>query len=433
MRLTGWGRYPVIDSSPLIYTSESSLASAVRECEGGLIPFGNGRSYGDSALWHRFVPTQRLARMLAFDTETGLLTCEGGVLLSDILDVFLPRGWFLGVAPGTKLITVGGAVACDVHGKNHHVDGCFSETLESFRLMLPDGSVVRCSRTENPELFRATCGGMGLTGIILEASFFLKRVPSQWIARRVLRCGNLEETFETFQTRCHHPYSVAWIDCLQCGRGLGRSVVLLGDFAEGDGRVPRSKRASSVPLDLPGFALSRFSVKVFNALYFGLASSKESTNRVSAESFFFPLDAISSWNRIYGRRGFTQYQFILPLSEGAHGMESILRRIARSGMASFLAVLKLYGPENSNYLSFPLEGYSLALDFGIRPGLFRLLDELDEAVIDHGGRIYLTKDVRASRSMLERGYPRLSEFMKVRDAIDPDRKMRSLQSERLGI
>lgn len=432
MKLTAWGRYPVIEAEPLNVSGWGALSAAVKS-DGSLIAYGNGRSYGDSALSARFVPMRRFDRMFSFNETTGLLTCEAGVLLSEIIETFLPRGWFLKVTPGTKLITIGGAIASDVHGKNHHVEGCFSACVESFKLMTADGAIVGCSRSENRELFLATCGGMGLTGIILEASFYLKKVASQWINQRTVKTKNLAETFAAFEANAHEPYSVAWIDCLQKGDALGRCLLMAGDFASEGDLAYREKPKLTVPFEFPSFALNTFSVKAFNALYYGKARSGETAAKVGVDTFFYPLDAINDWNRIYGRGGFTQYQFILPKATSFEGLQKILSAIAQSGQGSFLAVLKLYGPANENYLSFPLEGYSLALDFKIAPGLFELLDRLDAIVLEHGGRIYLTKDVRVSAENFQKGYPMIEQFRAVKKRFDPQGRFASLQSQRVGL
>ena len=283
MKLSGWGRYPVIEATPLRFHDVETLGQAVRAAE-RLIAYGNGRSYGDSALAKQYAPLRSFDRLLGFDEHTGLLTCEAGVLLSEIIELFLPRGWFLKVTPGTKLITVGGAIASDVHGKNHHVEGCFGETVERLWLMLADGQIVPCSRTENQELWLATCGGMGLTGIIVQASFYLKPVHSQTIEQITVKTGNLQETFEAFEAYADQPYSVAWIDCLARGKSLGRSVLMTGDFA-GDGDLGYSpKRQLSVPCDFPAFALNRWSVKAFNTLYYAKVKPGVSRQRVGVDT-----------------------------------------------------------------------------------------------------------------------------------------------------
>jgi len=430
MKYSAWGRFPVIDAAPVVFYSNKSLAKAIFELN-SLIPFGNGRSYGDSALAPRFVPMRSRDRLLAFDEKSGHLVCESGTLLSEIIATFLPHGWFLKITPGTKLITVGGAIASDVHGKNHHVEGCFSECVESMHIMLPDGEVQRCSKGD--ELFRATCGGMGLTGIILAATISLKRVRSRYIDQITIKTRNLRETFDAFENYSSKPYSVAWIDCLAQGVGLGKCLLMVGDFSDEGGLKYEEKKRLNVPFEFPSFALNNLSVKAFNWLYYQKASEGISYQKVGIDTFFYPLDAVNNWNRIYGKNGFTQYQFILPKSASFDGLSEILKTISISGKGSFLAVLKLYGPANDNYLSFPMEGYSLALDFKIERGLFKLLDQLDRIVLKYGGRIYLTKDVRVSRGTFEQGYPQLEAFRIFRKKMGMNDKFNSLQSIRLGL
>lgn len=432
MKLSGWGRYPVIEAKPLFFHDIPSLVRGIKS-RGCLIPYGNGKSYGDSALAKRFVPIKRRDRMISFDKNTGLLTCEAGVLLSDIIDTFLPHGWFLKVTPGTKLITLGGAIASDVHGKNHHLEGCFSDSVESFLLMVSDGEILYCSRTENQELFLATCGGMGLTGIILQASFYLKRIYSKNIHQTTIKTRNLQETFDAFEKYLNYPYSVAWIDCLAKHENLGRSLLMIGNFMDDADFDYQSKNATIVPFNLPSFVLNYYSVKTFNHLYYSRYKLSISQQIVDIDNFFYPLDAINNWNRIYGRKGFVQYQFILPKQNSYVGLEKILKIISKKNITSFLAVLKLYGPANKNYLSFPLEGYSLALDFKLQPGLFELLDKLDQVVVENQGRIYLTKDVRVNRKVFEKGYPYIDKFRLLRSTLKLNRKFKSLQSERLEL
>ncbi|MGD9367891.1 MAG: FAD-binding oxidoreductase [Desulfobacteraceae bacterium] len=432
MKLHGWGRYPVIEAAgPLFETTAE--AARLLSAPGHWIAHGMGKSYGDSALNRQVLMTRRFNKLLDFDAQKGVVTCESGISLAELIQVFLPEGWFPGVVPGTKLITVGGAIASDVHGKNHHAAGCFSATVISMRLMLPDGSIVACSPGENSELFRAACGGMGLTGLILDAAIQLQPVHSAHVRETVIRCRNLEEAFEQFEKYRHITYSVAWIDCLARGACLGRSVLMIGEHAD-DGRlVPTLPRPAAVPFECPGFLLNRYSVSLFNHLYFHIHPTRLQNQLKPMDAFFFPLDRIAGWNRMYGSRGFTQYQLVLPKTASFDGLKSILDRVARSGIGSFLAVLKLFGPENGNYLSFPMEGYTLTLDFKIQPRLFPLLDELDRMVVDHGGRLYLTKDVRMQPETFRKGYPRADDFAAVRATHRLSDKLNSLQSLRLGI
>ena len=430
MSLFSWGMYPKIKNKPFRVDKKDSLKKYMLE-DKEFIPFGNGRSYGDSALNTDIAYLKPSNNFLSFDEESGVLHIESGVLLSEILDAFVPRGWFLKVTPGTKLITVGGAIASDIHGKNHHVEGCFSQCVKEFNIMLSDGEVKSVS--DGDELFYATCGGMGLTGVILDAKIYLKKINSKFIKQTTIKTKNLKETFEAFEEYKTQPYSVAWIDCLADGENIGKSLLMVGDFAD-DGELSfKSKRKLTIPFNFPSFALNKFSVKAFNYLYYKKAPDGVSHQKVDIDTFFYPLDAINNWNRIYGSGGFTQYQFILPKEKSYDGLSKILKKIALSGKGSFLAVLKLYGKENKNYLSFPIEGYSLALDFKLEKGLFELLDELDKIVIEYGGRIYLTKDVRVSKENFEVGYKDIDKFREFRKEHKMDKKLNSLQSKRVGI
>lgn len=432
MRISGWGRFPHIEAEGLHFETRRRLACRLEELSDCIV-HARGRSYGDSSLSERVILTNRFDKILAFDETSGIVTCESGVTLSEIIDAFLPRGWFPSITPGTRFISIGGAIASDVHGKNHHKAGCFSECVVSFDLMLPGGGIVRCSREENADLFHATCGGMGLTGIILEATFRLQAVKSGYIRETVIRCGNLEEVFHQFEAHHDTTYSVAWIDCLARGGKQGRSVLMLGEHADSGRLIPPPVRSFSMPFDSPAFLLNRFSIASLNRLYYAIHPDFVDGRLVPADTFFYPLDMIGGWNRLYGSGGFTQYQFVLPKAASGKGLSSILDRISRAGMGSFLAVLKLFGPQNQNLLSFPMEGYTLALDFKIQKKLFPLLDELDRIVLDHGGRLYLTKDVRMPAAVFRSGYPAWERFAALRGHYEMDRKFNSFQSRRLGI
>ena len=434
MQITGWGKHPVIESEQIVPRTSSGLkASLGAKSDFTGVARGMGRSYGDSSLAAQTISTLSLNQILDFNASTGLVDCAAGVTLADILEVFVPRGWFLPVTPGTKFVSVGGAIASDVHGKNHHIEGSFSDHVDRLSLMLGDGTVVNCSRETHPELFHATCGGMGLTGVIIDAGFRMKPIRSAYIQERTLKTAHLEELLELFVEHKDAPYSVAWIDCLSTGRSFGRSLLMLGEHSE-DGRLETpSKNGLSVPVDMPGFLLNRYSTSLFNAIYYNLARKRRSGRIVPYEHFFYPLDGIRHWNRVYGKSGFTQYQFVLPKEAGREGLTVILKRITQSKRGSFLTVLKAFGKGNENYLSFPMEGYTLALDFKLGDGLFELLDELDKIVLGYGGRIYLTKDVRMSENTFKQSYPRLGEFLKVRKKYGADTVFHSMQSERLGI
>lgn len=440
MKISNWGNYPVIDAEYKSFYTEAELKTLLKESD-ECIARGLGRCYGDSALSSTIIGTTHFNHMLSFDEATGLLECEAGVSLEEILDVFVPRGWFLPVTPGTKFVTVGGAIASDVHGKNHHISGSISNQIVSMDVMTSDGKVHTCTQRKNKKLFWATCGGMGLTGVILRASFHLIPVESAYIRQETIKAKNLDAIMDIFEESVDWTYSVAWIDCLASGENQGRSIMMRGEHAkldelEGEKKeaplaLPE-KRKLNIPFNFPSFALNTWSVKAFNELYYRKAPSEKTEAIIGYDSFFYPLDAIHNWNRIYGQRGFTQYQFVLPKEHSKEGLKRILDVIAASGQGSFLAVLKLFGKQD-DLLSFPKEGYTLALDFPITPTLFDLFKELDRLVLEHGGRLYLTKDVRMDAAMMEAGYEKLEEFKKSREELDKRSLFHSLQSKRVGL
>ena len=350
-----------------------------------------------------------------------------------MVNTFLPRGWFLPVTPGSRFVTVGGALASDVHGKNHHHDGSFSEHVESLALRLPGGEERVCSPSENAELFRATCGGMGLTGIVSTVVLRLRPVRSSWIDQNTFVADGLAGMFELFERRDADTYSVGWIDCLAGGERLGRGLVMTGEHRDDGDLRPMREGGLSVPGFLPGFVLNRHSVRLFNETYHRLHGARAGARRVPLDTFFYPLDGVRHWNRIYGRNGFVQYQCVLPPEESFQGITRLLEAVRASGKGSFLAVLKLLGPANSNLLSFPMRGYTLALDFKVEPSVFTLLDSLDRIVLEHGGRLYLAKDARMSRDTFDAGYPEADRFRRLRTDLGLRDHLSSLQSERLGL
>jgi len=430
--LQGWGRYPIIRSDVAHPAMTSAAQDWVARQPSG-IAHGLGRSYGDSALAAQVLKTDRLNLLLAFDPATGMLTAQAGVTLDEILTGFVPRGWFLRVTPGTRFVTLGGAVASDVHGKSHHATGCFSECVDSFRLLLASGQVWNCSRSENPELFRATCGGMGLTGVILDVSLRLMPITSAYFDQVTYKCPGLDAVLDRLAETAQVTYSVAWIDCVATGASLGRSVLTVGEHATEGPLTPHGAPKLTVPFDPPFNAVNPFTIKAFNALVYSKEFKAVKRSRIHYAPFFYPLDVATHWNRLYGKPGFTQYQFVLPMAAGRQGLRTVLTRIAASGMGSPLAVLKVAGAANDNPLSFPLAGYTLALDFKVQPGLLGLLDELDALVLGLGGRLYLTKDARMSEATFKQSYPRWAEFQGVREKVGAIGRFASLQSKRLGL
>lgn len=434
MKISGWGRYPVKDVRVYTPTIISDIQEYLKQHEDAhFIARGLGRSYGDSAMGDTVISTRWLDHILAFDRQTGILCCSPGVNLAQLLEVFVPEGWFLPVTPGTKFVTVGGAIASDVHGKNHHVSGCFCDHVASFDVLVGEGAIVHCSRTEHSDLFYATCGGMGLTGIILSVELRLKPVKSAFIEQTTYKADNLAHVLELFEAQAGSTYSVAWIDCISDGRNLGRSLLMTGEHSDHGGLRFKAPSGIGLPFEMPSVLLNRFSVKTFNTLYYHRVHSRQEKRHVYYVPFFYPLDSISEWNRMYGKNGFTQYQFVIPKAAGPEGLGRILKTIVKSGRGSFLAVLKVFGAENDNLLSFPMEGYTLALDFKIEPELFGLLERLDQMVLEYGGRIYLTKDVRMSAAVFRKSYHGTASFQAVRERYGARGKFVSFQSKRLGL
>lgn len=439
--VSNWNKYPVVNARVQTFDGAPGLRNRLAAVDRAAVR-GMGRSYGDASLYPTILSSLRANKILAFDSSTGRLHCQGGVTLRDLLEIFVPRGWFLPVTPGTKFVTVGGAIAADVHGKNHHKDGGFCRHVRAMTLMLANGSVVTCSRDDQPDLFEATCGGMGWTGIILSAEFDLKPVETAYIREEIVEAGNLDRIMAAFSESSDWTYTVAWIDCLATGDTLGRSLLMRGEHARADELTTPRQRAHplrlpprnkiGIPFNFPSFALNESSVALFNRLYHWKQSRVTSPHITDYDTFFYPLDFVHDWNRIYGRSGFVQYQLVLPLDRSRDGLAELLGRISAHGWGSFLAVLKLFGPQEGP-MSFPMEGYTLALDFPVRDGLFAFLDELDEIVIELGGRIYLAKDARMKPETFFAGYPNATQFLKAVKRWNPDFKLRSLLAERLGI
>lgn len=438
-KIANWGNYPVVESDEQFFSWEDQLTDLLKDPT-PFIPRGNGRCYGDASLAPRTISTNKFNKILSFDKVNGIFECQSGLTLDHILTVIVPAGWFLPVTPGTKFISVGGAVGSDVHGKNHHVDGSFSNHIIEMEIIIGTGEKKVCSPDLLPDLFEATCGGMGLTGLITRVKFRLKKIATSYIKQKQIKARNLEHIIELFEEYKHYTYSVAWIDCLKKGHQFGRSILILGEHAELNElpekfrseplRLPPGKQIT-FPFNLPSFVLNSFTVKLFNMLYYGKNLKPVIDNVVSYEPFFYPLDAVLHWNRGYGKKGFVQYQFVLPMS-ARQGLVEILRRISDKGLGSFLAVLKVFGKQES-MISFPTEGYTLALDIPVRDGLFEVLDELDQLVLKHGGRLYMSKDARMKASVLEAGYPRLNEFKSIVRKYNPGGWFRSVQSDRLHL
>jgi FAD/FMN-containing dehydrogenase len=430
--LAGWGRIPVAGREVL----SEDLAAITRDA---VLTRGLGRSYGDASLpppsRTTVAGSARADRVLAFDPATGVLTAEAGFTLLELNRLFWRRGFAAPVAPGTQYVTLGGMVAADVHGKNHHRDGCFGNHVLGLRMRVADGRVLTVSRECEPELFRATLGGMGLTGHVLEVSCRLQRIPSPWIRFETERIADLDAFIEALKAaEPSWPFTMGWIDCLSRGRALGRGVLYRGRWAaaaEAPEGGPRPLKRPSVPFVLPGFVVNRWSVRTFNALKYGAHVPRVRRGLAHPESFFYPLDRVRDWNRLYGPRGFTQYQCVVPGAAGHGAARRFLELLTRRGGASMLCVIKDCGAEGEGLLSFPKPGVSVALDIPVRDDTQSLVDALNELVIAEGGRVYLAKDQFTRAEHFRAMEPRLDAFLRVRRRWDPEGRLRSAQSVRL--
>lgn len=440
--LTGWGRYPRVGAR---VARPENLSQVEVGTDGGLLARGLGRSYGDAALARDgvVVLTSRLNRFLEFDSRTGLLRAEAGTSLAEVLETFVPRGWFPAVTPGTKFVTLGGCVAADVHGKNHHRVGSFGSHVAGLELLLADGSKALCSPEVDPALFHATVGGMGLTGLITEVAFRLRPVETPYMLVRHRAARDLGESLAAYEDPAlDDEYTVSWVDCAADGQRLGRSVLIRGlharreELPQGrrDARAFRARPSVGLPFDFPSWALNRFTASLFNRAYYRRQARRRGPFISGLEQFFYPLDAVDNWNRAYGRRGFLQYQCLLPRAGAERGLRKIFAALKASRLPCTLGVLKRFGPGGPGLLSFPGEGYTLSLDFPLREGsLFALLEDFDEAVLEQGGRVYLAKDARLTPEVFRRMYPRHAEWRETKARVDPGGRFRSELSRRLGL
>lgn len=407
---------------------------------------GCGRAYGDAALNERgvVVLTERLDRLLAFDGERGLLRAEAGMTLADVLSFVVPRGWFPAVTPGTRFVTLGGCVAADVHGKNHHHDGSFGAHVTALELITAEARRLRCSPRRQVQAFGATVGGMGLTGIVGEVAVQLRAIETAYMMAEHRVTSDLDGTLALLDAaEFDDQYTVAWVDDLATGTALGRGVFMRAHHATRDELPARlqgaplllaGRHSYRIPVDLPAWFLARPAVRAFNALYYRRQRARRAPFVVDYPRFFYPLDAIGDWNRLYGRRGLIQYQCVVPLAQARAGLRLILTRLARAGCGSFLSVLKRLGDAGAGLLSFPMAGYTLALDIPWRGDRTRaLLAELDELVIDHGGRVYLAKDACLSPASFRAMYPRFAEWWRIKQRLDPEGRFSSSLSRRLQI
>lgn len=431
-KITSWGMYPWVDANVLTPTLSSDIHRAMQLRS--LIPRGNGRSYGDSALGENILSSSYCDHLIELNTTNHTLKVQAGVTMDQLIQFLVPRGYFLPVVPGTKYVSIGGAVASDIHGKNHHKEGTFTDHVIRIKLMSGNGEWLECSRDHNVDLFQATCGGMGLTGFIHEVEFSLKPIRSNRIDQITHKAANIDELFDLFELYEEKTYSVAWIDCVSTGSKLGRSLMMVGEHETETSSL--NYKDVQIPIavpNMPNWVLNPLFVSAFNTLYYHRKFTKVSGQKITLDPFFFPLDKLKHWNRLYGTSGFTQYQFVVPKQNGKEAIKKVLVEVAREGTASFLAVLKLFGKENGNFLSFPMEGYTLTLDFKITDTLFPFLHRLNEMIMEYGGRVYLTKDVCLPQKHFEQMYGKQIELFQTTRVKYHGMNFQSLQSRRLGL
>lgn len=446
-RLSGWGRTAWTVSDTLQPSSEADVRAALASVgERGVISRGLGRSYGAAAQnaggQVLMMAGSPVGAELELDGATGVMNVPAGMSLDDILKYSVPRGWFVPVTPGTRFVTVGGAIGSDIHGKNHHFDGSFGQHVLSLRLMLASGDIVELSPTEQPAWFWATVGGMGLTGVVLDARIRMLPIETSRVRVETERLPDFDSVVAAMSSDGEddtYRYSVSWVDLVATGKSMGRGVLTRGDHAKASDVKGNDLLAydPKVRLAAPGWVpnqlLNKMSIKAFNEVWYRKAPARRHVGIESIPTFFHPLDGVKKWNSLYGTQGFIQYQFIVPLSE-VEVLRKVIEAFAGQGVASFLAVLKRMGPQNSAPMSFPTEGWTLTLDMaaGIR-GLPELLSRVDTMVLDAGGRHYLAKDSHVSPVAVRRGYPRFREWQDVRDEMDPTMTWNSDLARRLGL
>ena len=413
-KISNWGNYPIVKdalvSTPNFIQEVVSIVKNHQE----IIARGNGRSYGDASLNKVILSMLKINKIIEFNKKEGHIICESGILLSDILEFIVPKGFFLEVTPGTKFITLGGAIAADVHGKNHHKVGNFSNSMLFFDIVVDSGKILRCSREKNEKLFRNTVGGMGLTGIIVLACIKLKKIETAYIQQETIKTKNLEETINLFNQSNHWTYTVAWFDSLKKGSSEGRSLFFRGEhanlhdlpaFSQRKPLTRKTQKRIKIPFYAPSFLLNKFSVYIFNVFYYNKQFKKKQRNIVHYDHFFYPLDGVLNWNKLYGKKGFTQYQFVIPHRHGIKGIKEILDAFRKHHQYSLLTVFKEFGDNGKDLpKSFPMKGYTVSLDIRINNKTNKLINDLDKIVLKYDGKNYLAKDAFSSINLFNIAY-----------------------------
>lgn len=429
MQLSGWGNNIKIDST----VSLAKSPKEAYECfSNSVICRGMGRSYGDSSLHKNVICTSYFNNVVSFDTDNGIIEVESGVLVSTLLENIIPKGWFLPVTPGTSRVSIGGLIASDIHGKNHHINGCISDHIISFDIMVGSGEIITASRLLNFDLFRATCGGMGLTGLIIKATIKLKKISSTYINKSIKHFNNLNTLITEFEFCKDSEYRLAWLDINKSKCIQSKSIFISGNHSDiSDRLIIKNNRSYNANYLLEN-SVNIYSSTLFNKIYY-LSSFIKRTRKSDFYSFFYPLDIINNWNKLYGKSGLIQLQFVLPQEDALKNIISILSELSRRGEHSNLTVMKFFGSENNNFISFPKRGITLALDFKATIETVKNLEYIHKMIVNYNGRVYLTKDSIMTKDIFQNSYPLWEDFEKVRNKYHAIGIFESLQSRRIGL
>ena len=431
--LSGWGNNINVNSNIYLPKNNDDITNLYKK---GIalnsITRGLGRSYGDSSLDNSIISLKNYEKYIKFDNELGTLECSSNYSLNEILKLIVKKGWFFNVTPGSKFITIGGAIASDVHGKNHHLDGSFCDYVFSFKIITSQGILYNCSKEENLELFQASCGGMGLTGIIVSAKIKLLKIKSKIINTEIIKTKNLEQTIKSFKKLNANKYIVAWIDALAKNEHMGRSVIFIGNHSDEGDLNFFEKIKFSIPKIFPGFLLNKYIIKAFNKFYYFIHKNNKKIKQ-SLNNFFYPLDSIGSWNNLYGKEGFIQIQILITEKNFEEVICKTLEFFQKKKQFSFLTTLKELGIGNENYLSFPSKGYTLTLDLKMNSNLKTIYEEFELLLAQYKTKVYLTKDSFMSKKYFEDTYKKLNKFKEIKNKYDPLNVIKSFQSRRLGL